>query len=424
MPNLKDIDAYEVVVLGAGYAGLMAAFGLTGRNRLARVALINERDEFVERIRLQENLSGPVAARLPPLAQLLRGTRVSFIRGRVESLDAVRHRVRVSVDGECRELSFKRCIYALGSNTDQSMAVGINEYAYRLDPGNDVRSANALRARLELGAGRPLRVVVVGGGNTATEAAGEIKSTWPKAEVTMVSRSRAGDFGKGNRLERLVRGELQSLEVRLVDGQTVTTVRADAVDTACGKTYTADICVWAAGVRAPSIARQAGLAVDAQDRICADPKLSSTSHHDILAVGDALRPLAPTGARYRLSAFVAIISGAYAARRIVHEAKGGSARPFSFSAYGQGVAIGHRGIGFFTFPNDIDAYAVVGGPLALRIRNLFVWALVFFLKLERLFPGSSLFWIGRRRVSWQLAVEALRNSPHQKPVLPAATNTE
>jgi NADH dehydrogenase FAD-containing subunit len=147
--------------------------------------------------------------------------------------------------------------------------------------------------------------------------------------------------------------------------------------------------------------------VDRQGRVLADPMLSSLSHPRVLAIGDALHPVAPTGARYRMSAFGAITSGAYAASRIVDEAKGRQPRPFSFSSYGQGVSIGNSAVGFFTYPDDGDAYFILRGRLALRVRNLFVAMLVFFLKLERRWPGSALFWIGRRRVSWQQARDAL-----------------
>src|SRR5438874_11620463 len=39
---------------------------------------------------------------------------------------------------------------------------------------------------------------------------------------------------------------------------------------------------------------------------------------------------------------------AYAAKRIVDETRRRRVRPFSFSAYGQGVAIGRSGVGVFT----------------------------------------------------------------------------
>jgi NADH dehydrogenase FAD-containing subunit len=401
---------YEVIVLGAGYAGLMAALGLAGRNPLSRIALVSESDQFVERIRLQEGISGAVAPRLAPLATFLADTKVSFIRGRIETLDATRRCVDINIEGEVRKLRFDRCVYALGSHIDETSVRGVAEYAYRLDPGDGPRSVAALRSRLAASARQGVRVVVVGGANTATEAAGEIKATYPRAEVTMVSRSRAGDFKKGPRLEQIARAELRRLGVRLIDGQTITEVRRADVVTASGDTISADICVWAGGLRAASVATDAGLAVDELDRIWVDPTLSSISHPHIIAIGDAMHPIAPTGAGYRMSAFAAIISGAYAARRIVDETKGRRPRPFSFSAYGQGVAIGRSGVGFFTFPNDGRARAILRGSVALQVRNLFVWSLVFFLNLKRRYPGWSPFWIGRRRVSWRQAKKAVRNA--------------
>lgn len=420
MANTAPSPAYEVIVLGAGYGGLMAALGLAGRNPLSRIALVSESDQFVERIRLQEGITGPVVARMPPLAAFLAGTKITFIRGRVESLDAISHRVKIDIDGNTREIAFDRCVYALGSHIDDASVQGVAEHAYRLDSGDGPRSVAALRSKLAASAGRAVRVIVVGGANTATEAAGEIKTTWPQAEVTMISRSRAGDFKKGLQLERIARTELLRLSIHLIDRQTVIEVRATEVVTASGEIIPADICVWAGGLRVASIAKDAGLAVDQQNRIWADPTLSSISHPHIVAIGDAVHPIAPTGAGYRMSAFAAIISGAYAAKRIVNETKGRRSRPFSFSAYGQGVAIGQSGVGFFTFPNDGRAYFILKGPLALQVRNLFVWFLVFFLKLERRFPGSSLFWLGRRRVSWQRAKETMRGSAESTAALPKA----
>jgi len=425
MTKVADTSDYEVIVLGAGYAGLMAALGVAGRNRLTRIALVSGNEQFVERIRLQESVSRTIAMRMPPLADFLANTKVKFIRGHVQALDAVERCVRIDVDGDTREFTFDRCIYALGSRIDEVSVRGVAEHAYRLDPASGSRFVGALRSKLEASAGQSIRVVIVGGANTATEAAGEIKATWPTAEVTMISRSRGGDFKKGARLEHVVRAELQRLGVRLIDSQTVVEVTATEIVAASGAIIPADICVWAGGLRAAPIAREAGLAVDPKDRILVDPTLSSISHPHIVAVGDAANPIAPTGAYYRMSAFAAIISGAYAAKRIVDETRGREPRPFSFSAYGQGVAIGRSGVGFFTFPNDSRAYFVLKGPLALRIRNVFVWFLVFFLKLERRYPGSSLFWIGRRRVSWKRVRESISRTPRGNPAnFPVAGNVK
>src|SRR5262249_21515964 len=159
MTKVTEPLTYDVIVLGAGYAGLMAALGLAGRNKLARVALVSESDQFVERIRLQEGVSRTVGPRMPLLADFLGKTKVQFIRGRVEALDAVKRRVRVEINGGSAEFSFDRCIYALGSRIDDVSVRGVAEHAYRLDAGNGARLVSALRSKLEATAGKSVRVV-------------------------------------------------------------------------------------------------------------------------------------------------------------------------------------------------------------------------------------------------------------------------
>jgi len=56
--------SYDVVILGAGYAGLMAAVRLGRPKWRLRVALINPLDQFVERVRLQESMVAPIAPRI------------------------------------------------------------------------------------------------------------------------------------------------------------------------------------------------------------------------------------------------------------------------------------------------------------------------------------------------------------------------
>ena len=56
--------AYDVVVLGAGYAGLMAALRLRRAKRGLRIALISAADQLIERVRLQETIVRPLAPRI------------------------------------------------------------------------------------------------------------------------------------------------------------------------------------------------------------------------------------------------------------------------------------------------------------------------------------------------------------------------
>jgi NADH dehydrogenase len=404
--TMGNTRAYDVVILGAGYAGLMAALRLSRRKWRLRIALVNPSDQFLERVRLQESIVAAVPQRIPSISALVQGTTIDFIRGSVTSLDADHRRIRIATGTQEREIVFDQAIYALGSNIDVDDVPGAAEHAYRLEPGDGPRSAAALRSRLQQNANRPLRVVTVGGAETAVEVAGEIKTAWPATEMTMVSRSRCGDF-KGADVEKAVRTELTRLGVGLLDGEVVTEVRPTEVITNRGRSIACDICVWSGGLRSAPVARDAGLATNPQGRILVDPNLRSISHSHILAVGDAAHPIAPTGAPYRLSAFVAAVSGAHAADVILAQRSKRQLQPFSFSTFGQGVAIGRGGVGFFSYPDDKQSLFILKGRTARHVRNFFVWFFTYALKLERRFPGFF-FWPGRRRVSWHQASDAVQ----------------
>jgi len=401
-PIRNNTLGFDVVILGSGYAGLMAALRLARGKQARRIALINASDQFLERVRLQESIVTEVKPRIPSISEFLAGTNIEFFCASVVSLDANRRRVRIASD---REIVFDEAIYALGSRVDAESVPGVAEHAYRLEAAEGPRSPSALRARLRENGDRRIRVVTVGGAETAIEVAGEIKTAWPNVEMTMISRSRCGDF-KGNRVEAAIRAELARLGVNMIDGETVTEVRPTEIVTG-GQSFPFDICVWSGGLRSPSIARDAGIATDPRGRIWVDPNLRSVSHAHIIAVGDAAHPIAPTGAPYRMSAFAAISTGAYAADTILAGAAKRQLDPFSFSTFGQGIAIGRGGVGFPSYPDDQQRWFILTGGTARKVRNFFVWFISYALKLERKMPGFF-FWPGRRRVSWHEANEALQ----------------
>ncbi|GAA4592334.1 hypothetical protein GCM10023194_53890 [Planotetraspora phitsanulokensis] len=80
---MTQLDEAHVVVLGAGYGGLRAAFGLA---RKVRVTLIDPDDSFTERVRLHERAAGREDVR-HALWPLLRASGVTHLSARVSRID-------------------------------------------------------------------------------------------------------------------------------------------------------------------------------------------------------------------------------------------------------------------------------------------------------------------------------------------------
>src|SRR5438067_227237 len=141
----------EVVIIGAGYAGMLATVRLAGklgrrRHDPVSITLVNASDVFVERLRLHEFAAHhPLKRR--PIADILRGTGVNFVRGNVTRIDTAHHVLAVQTETGTQHLHYDKLLYALGSTTDRDSVPGVRDYAYTLTPTGPL-SAAALRERL------------------------------------------------------------------------------------------------------------------------------------------------------------------------------------------------------------------------------------------------------------------------------------
>lgn len=86
--------AENVLVLGGGYAGLMAALRLSRRaGSRARVTVVNGSDVLVERIRLHQLATGQ-ALPVRSISKLLARRGATLRRGWVKGIDLERRRAR------------------------------------------------------------------------------------------------------------------------------------------------------------------------------------------------------------------------------------------------------------------------------------------------------------------------------------------
>lgn len=321
----------NILVLGAGYAGLMAALRLSRRaGSAARVTVVNGSDAFVERIRLHQLATGQ---RLPvhSISKLLARRGATLLTGWARDIDLGRR--TVDVDG--RHIGYDSLVLALGSRTDVMRVPGAAEHAHTLDANGQAR----LRAALgSLPAGG--RVVVAGGGLTAIEAASEIAESFPGLSVTLVSAGVVGEL-LSRRAQSYFRPALARLGVEVVEGCAITSVEPGRVSSSSGP-IDCDVCLWAAGFRAHPLLEQAGLNVNQRGQARVDRELRALGHDSTWVIGDAASPHESVGAPVHMCCKTALPMGAHAADNIARGLRDLPAQPLSLGDGGYCVSLGRR----------------------------------------------------------------------------------
>lgn len=365
----------SIVVIGGGYAGVMAANRLMKRDDV-RVTLINPRPQFVERIRLHQLVTDSDDA-VEDYANVL-NSGVRLVVDGAHRIDAAARRVTLTA-GDI--LDYDYLVYAVGSTGSVPASVpGAAEFAY---PLSELEQAYRLRERL---ADVPMQapIVVVGGGLTGIEAASEFAETG--RHVTLVSGVVGPSLSKPGR--RSVVKRLTRLGVAMVEGAdaTVSAVGPDHVVLADGRVLASAVTVWTAGFGVPGLAAASGLTTDAAGRLITDETLTSVDDVRIVAAGDAA---SPSRLPYRMSCQASLPLGAQAANTILSRIAGIPIADVSVPMSAQCISLG-RGGGTLQFQHKDDTVTnvYIGGRAGAFIKEQVCRYTVKWLRGEAAKPGS------------------------------------
>ncbi|NYI76909.1 NAD(P)/FAD-dependent oxidoreductase [Nocardioides panzhihuensis] len=381
MSNQEAFSRSRVVVIGGGYAGVMAANRLTKREDI-EITLVNPRDRFVERIRLHQLLAGSSDA-VVAYADIL-SPRVRLLVGTVCAVDAGARTVALE-DGQ--EVAYDYLIYAVGSTGDTRVA-GAHEHAFGVATFEE---ATRLRAALDkTPADAP--VVVVGGGPTGIEVSSELAEAG--RNVALICGDSLGPWlhekGRAD-AER----DLRRLGVGIIEGARVAEVLAGSVRLDNGRELPSTVTIWTAGFAAPDLARASGLSTDEIGRLITDETLTSVDDDRIIATGDAA---APSGLAYRMSCQAANQLGPLAAETVLARLAGATPEVVSIGFVGQCISIG-RGLGMLNFArrDDSAVAARLRGVPAAKVKELVCRSTIWALSMEARRPGSAIGFKDRSR---------------------------
>jgi NADH:ubiquinone reductase (H+-translocating) len=353
---------HHVVIVGCGFGGLFAAKAL--RRAPVRVTVIDRTNHHLFQPLLYQVTTGILSEGqiAPAIRDVLRHhSSVNVVLGEVEGIDPAHRTVTaLELGGAKSTFSYDSLIVAGGA---VSSYFGHDEFRHAACGMKSLDDALYLRGEIfgaferaeqEVDDQRRatlMTFVVIGGGPTGVEMAGQLKELSRRAlqdnyrridpHQTRVVLVEGGDkilASMGERLSRLTTRDLRRMGVEIHVGTMVTGFEDDAVvlskSDGTALRIAAATKVWAAGTRGSPLgdllAATTGVAVDRAGRVKVAPDCSVPGHPEIFVVGDlmALDDLPAL-------AEVAMQSGAHASRTIVRRVRGHeAARPFHYRDLG------------------------------------------------------------------------------------------
>jgi len=415
----------RIVVVGGGFGGL-AAVKMLGRTQ-GDITLVDRHNYHLFQPLSYQVATGSLAPGeiAVPLRQIFRRQdRVRVLMGEVTGFDVEQREVSVdpAIAGtERRTIPYDTLLVAGGSNYAyfghedwRSLALEVKSLDSALQVRGRILQAFEA-AELEDDAEAQaswLTFVVVGGGPTGVEMAGQIAEL---ARDTLPAEFRRSDPRTGRvllvemadrvltafppSLSRRAARSLEHLGVTPLLSHTVVDVQPDRVEIrgmdGRTKRITTRTVIWAAGVSASPLARALGEAsgseVDRAGHVAVEPDLSLPGYPEVLAFGDMVRVRdARTGEPQILPgvAPVAMQQGRYAGRLVANRLAGRVTPPFRYRNKGTLATIGRahavadiRGLHISGFPAWI-AWLVVHLYYLIGFQNrelvLLRWAYSFF----------------------------------------------
>lgn len=311
----------KIVVVGGGAGGLELVTKLgkkLGKKKKAQITLVDSTHTHIWKPLLHEVAAGTLDSHQDEIEYLGQAmcSGFRFRLGRMDGLDRSKKQITVAPthnpEGEevipRRTFDYDYLIISVGSVSHDFGIKGVNEHCLFLDTTKQAETFQKklldayLRAHTQ---GRPidegqLNIAVVGAGATGVELCAqlhevshllttygldEIKPT--DVKLTLIEAADRILPGLPENISAAAHRELIDLNVEILNGERVIEINANQIMTESGRTLTAPIKVWAAGIKAPDFLKDIdGLETNWMNQLVVRQTLQTSLDDDIYAIGD------------------------------------------------------------------------------------------------------------------------------------------
>jgi NADH dehydrogenase len=308
----------NIVIVGGGAGGLELACKLGRKLGRSRVTLVDCRLSHIWKPSLHEVAAGTLDIHQEGLSyqMLAHDNGFTFVYGALTGLDPAAKRLTVSAikseSGEIiipeRHLPYAFLCIAVGSVSNYFGVPGAREHTISLNATEDAERfrlkmlelLTMAEMRKDTNPDAGLDIVIIGGGATGVELAAELREASSAyadygfrrlepardVRITLLEGAPRILAPLPERVSVAATRLLAKRNVAVIPNCRVAEIRAGSVSDANGATYPADLCVWAAGIKAPEFLAKLGLPTNKGGQIEVTDHLTVKGHDDIYAFGD------------------------------------------------------------------------------------------------------------------------------------------
>lgn len=363
MEGVSNMSTPKILILGAGYGGLLTTLELTKRLNYneAEVTLVNKHNYHYITTWLHEPAAGtaPADHARVDLDQIVDTNKVNFIKGVVKSIQPEQRTVTLE-SGQV--LSYDYLVIGLGSEPETFGIEGLKEHAMSIRSINAVRQ---IREHIEYMFAKYknephrtdyLTFVIGGAGFTGIEFAGELADRVPELckefdvdpALVKIYNVEAAPTALPGFDKELVDYAMDVLTRKGVEFRINTPIKKctpEGVELATGEFIQAATVVWTGGVRGNSIVEQSGFEV-MRGRVKVDEYLRAPGHDNVFVVGDCALIFNAEGRPYPPTAQIAVQQGENCGANLAALVRNGQLKPFvpnlqgTLASLGKGEGIG------------------------------------------------------------------------------------
>jgi NADH:ubiquinone reductase (H+-translocating) len=357
----------QIVIIGAGFAGLFAARELSKDSTLE--ILLVDRNNFHTFTPLLYQVAtcalDPATIAYPVRTIFRHHNNVHFLLGEVMQIDHAAKSVTIQSGDEIRQKPYDYLLIATGSITNYFGQPSVEAHSFPLKDLNDaVRLRHHILKLFEKAAWSDdaalkdalTTLVVVGGGATGLETAGALFELYNhvlkaeyddhhprlRARVILLEASDRVLAPYPPKLQQSAIRQLESLGVEVMLNASVAEVTPDRVILKDGRIIPTHTLVWSAGVKASPVAEMLEVELQRSGRLPVEPTMKVIGREGIYAAGDITWLEDPQGNPYAQVIQVARQQAVRAAKNILHDLRGESQEAFVYNDLGIMATIGRR----------------------------------------------------------------------------------